>query len=70
MRALTYDGEQIRLAANHADAKPAVTEALICPLRMGICGTDLEICRGYMGFKGVLGHEFVVRVEAVGTREG
>lgn len=69
MRALTYDGEQIRLAANHADAKPAVTEALIRPLRMGICGTDLEICRGYMGFKGVLGHEFVGRVEAVGTTE-
>jgi alcohol dehydrogenase len=25
----------------------------------GICNTDLEIARGYMGFEGVLGHEFV-----------
>jgi threonine dehydrogenase-like Zn-dependent dehydrogenase len=25
----------------------------------GICATDLEIARGYMGFEGVLGHEFV-----------
>lgn len=25
----------------------------------GICNTDLEIARGYMGFQGVLGHEFV-----------
>ena len=24
----------------------------------GICNTDLEIARGYMGFRGVLGHEF------------
>jgi alcohol dehydrogenase len=25
----------------------------------GICNTDLEIVRGYMGFSGILGHEFV-----------
>jgi threonine dehydrogenase-like Zn-dependent dehydrogenase len=25
----------------------------------GICNTDLELTRGYMGFRGVLGHEFV-----------
>ena len=25
----------------------------------GICNTDLELVRGYMGFSGVLGHEFV-----------
>lgn len=30
----------------------------------GVCATDLEICRGYMGFTGVLGHEFVGEVEA------
>lgn len=32
----------------------------------GICNTDLEIARGYMGFQGVLGHEFVG--EALGGR--
>jgi threonine dehydrogenase-like Zn-dependent dehydrogenase len=29
----------------------------------GICNTDLEIMRGYAGFQGVLGHEFVGIVE-------
>ncbi len=29
----------------------------------GICKTDMEIMKGYMGFKGVLGHEFVGIVE-------
>jgi threonine dehydrogenase-like Zn-dependent dehydrogenase len=29
----------------------------------GICNTDLEITRGYLGFHGVLGHEFVGLVE-------
>lgn len=31
-------------------------------LRAGICNTDLELARGYLGFRGVLGHEFVGRV--------
>ena len=41
---------------------PSPKYALIKVLRAGICNTDLEILRGYMGFKGVLGHEFVGRV--------
>jgi threonine dehydrogenase-like Zn-dependent dehydrogenase len=28
-------------------------------LRAGVCETDLQLMRGYMGFTGVLGHEFV-----------
>lgn len=32
----------------------------------GICRTDTEIMKGYMGFRGVLGHEFVGRVESCG----
>jgi len=28
----------------------------------GICNTDLEITKGYMGFTGILGHEFVAEV--------
>lgn len=43
-------------------------EALLRPLRMGICATDLELCRGYMGYTGVLGHEFVAVVEQVSDR--
>jgi threonine dehydrogenase-like Zn-dependent dehydrogenase len=37
-------------------------EALIRTRLAGICNTDLEIIRGYMGFTGILGHEFVGEV--------
>lgn len=39
-------------------------EALVRVTLSGICNTDLEIARGYAGFKGTLGHEFVGIVEA------
>jgi len=38
---------------------PAAGEALVRVLIAGICNTDLEIMKGYMGFAGVVGHEFV-----------
>ena len=41
---------------------PGAEEALVRVLRAGICNTDLEILKGYMGFQGVLGHEFVGQV--------
>src|SRR5881398_2978253 len=45
--------------------KPQCTdEALVRVLLSGICNTDLEIARGYAGFKGTIGHEFVGVVEA------
>lgn len=37
-------------------------EARIRVRRAGICSTDLEIVRGYMGFTGTLGHELVGEV--------
>ena len=57
-------------------SKPVFTggESMVRLIQAGICNTDLEITRGYFGFKGVLGHEFVGRVESsrtpslVGTR--
>ncbi len=38
-------------------------ESLIRVLKSGICNTDLEIVRGYAGFSGTIGHEFVGVVE-------
>lgn len=38
-------------------------EALVRVYLSGICNTDLEIARGYAGFKGTIGHEFVGVVE-------
>ena len=37
-------------------------EALVRVRMAGICNTDLEIARGYLGFFGTLGHEFVGEV--------
>jgi threonine dehydrogenase-like Zn-dependent dehydrogenase len=46
-------------------------EALVRVTLSGICNTDLEIGRGYAGFQGTLGHEFVGVVEnAAGIQTG
>ena len=40
-----------------------------CRIRVGlagICGTDLEILKGYAGYRGIPGHEFVGVVEDAG----
>ena len=45
-------------------AKPHQSEeALVRVVLSGICNTDLEIARGYAGFNGTIGHEFVGVVE-------
>ena len=62
MRGLVYDG-QLELQTDHLQPVPAADEALLRVKLAGICNTDLEITRGYMGFRGVLGHEFVGLVE-------
>ena len=44
---------------------PGDNEALIRILIAAVCNTDLEIMKGYMGFAGIVGHEFVGIVEQV-----
>src|SRR5688572_37053 len=39
-------------------------EALVRVRVAGVCDTDLQLARGYMGFSGVPGHEFVGEVLA------
>lgn len=41
----------------------AASDSVIRVLLSGICSTDIEITRGYSGFEGTLGHEFVGIVE-------
>jgi len=60
MRALVFDGE-LRLA-DVPRPVPQEGQALLRVRRAGICNTDLELTRGYMGFSGILGHEFVAEV--------
>jgi len=60
MKALYFDGKlQLREVEK---PKRAPSEALIRVLLAGICGTDREILKGYSGFRGIPGHEFMGRV--------
>jgi alcohol dehydrogenase len=62
MRALVLapDGA---LSISERPTPSADDECLIRVTAAGICGTDLELLRGYAGFSGVPGHEFVGVVE-------
>jgi threonine dehydrogenase-like Zn-dependent dehydrogenase len=62
MKALRVDKK--RLAVREVEKPAPNDEALVRVLLSGICNTDLEIARGYAGFKGTIGHEFVGVVEA------
>ena len=61
MRALSFDGG-LSFQPRRADPRREDGDCLIKVRQAGVCATDLEITRGYMGFKGVLGHEFVGEV--------
>jgi threonine dehydrogenase-like Zn-dependent dehydrogenase len=66
MQALVLGKSGLKLDERYAEPNLGSGEVLIRPTRMGVCSTDLELCKGYMGFQGVLGHEFVGVVEAAG----
>jgi len=60
MRALWLENNQISLKET---PNPAQTgEALIKVRLAGICGTDLELVKGYYPYTGIPGHEFVGEV--------
>lgn len=61
MQALCFRDE-LRYTLQHPEPQPGEGEVLIEVKLAGICATDLEIVKGYMGFQGVPGHEFVGRV--------
>ena len=70
MRALIVRDGQLAFVADYPRPDPPPGEALIRVARAGICNTDLEILKGYFGFQGVLGHEFVGVVEALNPLPG
>ncbi len=59
MRALCWDGQELKLNSAHLEPKADDHTALIKVHLAGICSTDLQILKGYMDFQGVPGHEFV-----------
>lgn len=58
MDAIVFDG-QLRVVSDYPQPQMQPGEARIRPHLVGICNTDIELTRGYMNFRGVLGHEFV-----------
>ncbi len=58
MRALVLDGT-VTFDPEYPDPHASAGEALVRVTTAGVCETDLQLMRGYMGFRGVLGHEFV-----------
>src|SRR5215813_1459100 len=61
MLALRYQNQN--LSVTDVPQPETDGEALVRVTLSGICNTDLEIARGYAGFQGTLGHEFVGVVE-------
>ena len=59
MRAIILDADKLSNPTDYPTPKPRDGEVLVRVLRAGVCETDLQLIRGYMGFSGVLGHEFV-----------
>jgi threonine dehydrogenase-like Zn-dependent dehydrogenase len=55
--------EKNKIAVRDIQLPERGQEAIVRVLLSGICNTDIEITRGYAGFKGTIGHEFVGIVE-------
>jgi len=64
MRALHWDGSQLQLREAYPEPPAQKNWVLVRVHLAGICSTDLQIFKGYMGFVGVPGHEFVGEVVA------
>ena len=66
MKAVVFDKE-LKLVENYEKPIPQKGEALVRVTLAGICNTDYEITKGYMGYEGILGHEAVGIVEEVNS---
>ncbi len=59
MKAIHWDGSSAKLNPKAPGPNLQPDDVLIQVRLAGICATDLQIFRGYMGFRGIPGHEFV-----------
>lgn len=64
MKAVVFN-EELKLVKDYEKPTPKKGEALVRVTLAGICNTDYEITKGYMGYNGILGHEAVGVVEDV-----
>lgn len=66
MKAVVFNDE-LKLVNDYKKPVPQKGEALVKVTVAGICNTDYEITKGYMGYNGILGHECVGIVEEVNS---
>ncbi len=59
MRAVWLENQALSFRRDVPEPKPLAGEALVKVHLAGICGTDLELVKGYYPFSGIPGHEFV-----------
>jgi threonine dehydrogenase-like Zn-dependent dehydrogenase len=68
MRALVFE-QSLSFRPRHPEPPATDGDSLLKIRQAGICSTDLEITKGYMGFNGILGHEFVADVVSSPNRD-
>ncbi len=70
MLALWLQDQKMSLRDDLPVPEPAAGEVLVRVRLAGICGTDLQLCRGYYPFTGIPGHEFVGEIAGPHARAG
>jgi len=68
LKAIVFDKE-LKLVKDYEKPIPKKGEALVRITLAGICNTDYEITKGYMGYVGILGHEAVGIVEEINDED-
>ena len=69
MRAVTIHNGTIHVVTDHPVPHRPAGWLTLRVLQAGICGTDLQIRKGYQDFEGIPGHEFVGRIEEADNPE-
>ena len=62
MQGIWLENQSLQFRSDLPVPIPAADEALVQVLLAGICGTDIQLLKGYYPFTGIPGHEFVGRV--------
>lgn len=64
MKAVVLDPQGLRHVGDYTAPEAPPGWARVRVMLAGICKTDLELVKGYAGFSGIPGHEFLGRVES------
>ena len=69
MRAVWLENQLLSVREDVPEPEPLKGEALVRVRMAGICGTDLELVKGYYAFRGIPGHEFVGEIVQAPTTQ-